>query len=66
MEQENRQRNIPPNVEAILNDVYNLVKKIYEVGVRDGVDLANLTWIEKLNEVNDPESFVKLVKEQRK
>ncbi len=49
-----------------MNDVYNLVKKIYEVGVRDGVDLANLTWIEKLNEVNDPESFVKLVKEQRK
>ena len=49
-----------------MSDVYNLVKKIYEVGVRDGVDLANFTWIEKLNEVDNPEEFIKLLKEQRK
>ena len=60
-----KKTDIPPNVEAILSDVYNLVKKIYEVGVKDGVDFANLTGCEELNKVDKPEDFVKLLKEQR-
>ena len=51
-------KTLPHDVEAILIDVYDLVKKIYEVGVNDGAGLADRAWRKKLSEAPEQEAKI--------
>ena len=64
MSKKQKKPEIPTRLNDILGDVYSVVKRIYEAGVADGAEFANMSWVHRLTEVTDPEAFFKLLKEQ--
>ena len=55
---------IPDRLGEALPGLHDAVHKIYAAGVADGLDFANMSWISRLREVDDPEAFFRTLKEQ--
>ena len=55
---------LTPRLEAVTRDMCDILHKAYEAGVMDGIEFANMSWIHRLKEVDNPEAFFNLLKEQ--
>lgn len=59
-----KKNNIPDRLSEALPGLHDAVHKIYAAGVADGLDFANMAWLKRLREVDDPEAFFRTLKEQ--
>ena len=51
-------------IKPLINEMYELARKIFETGFRTGLDFSNMSWVHRLLEIDDPEKFFKVLKEQ--
>ena len=53
-----------PELKSAYNDLFAVVKKIFEAGLNTGLEFANMAWVHRLREADSPEAIFQILKEQ--